>query len=98
MAKFGIGQLGKPTPTHINRTVRIITVVLSVFIAWMNTSDLVGKHSQHIINSLSGLIVGLINGLSPLFGVDIQSDGEVPVSAVSAMNTPPLPYNKIDTP
>ncbi len=98
---FGIKQLQNPTPTHINRGVRIITVIIATFIAWMNTSVLIDKPAQEVINSVAGLILGLINGLSPLFGVDIQSGEEVPVSAVSSMDSPPLPYTPpktIETP
>ncbi len=85
---FGIKQIRKPTPTSINRAVRIVTVIISVFISWMNTSTLIGKHSQDIINSISALIVGLINGLSPLFGVEVQPNEKVSVNDVSAMDAP----------
>lgn len=88
--KFGFAHIDKPTPAALNRNVRIITVVLGIFLAWMNTNDIIPESAQHIINSIGGLVLGLINGLSPLFGIEVPKAKEIPVKDVTAMETKPL--------
>lgn len=86
--KFGFTHLNRPTPAGLNRTVRVITVVLGIFLAWMNTDNLIPETAQHIINSLGGLVLGIINGIAPLFGIEIAPNEEVPAKDVTAMETP----------
>ncbi len=89
--KFGFSHLSKPTPAGITRTVRIVTVVLGIFLAWMNTDTLIPEHYQHAINSLGGLVLGIINGVAPLFSIDISSTTAVPAGQVTSMETPKTP-------
>ena len=82
---FGVGQINKPTPAHINRAVRVFTITAGIFLAWMSTSNLIGPHTKDIINQILGLMLLLTNSLAPLFGV--QLTGEVPASEVTAIET-----------
>ncbi len=86
--KFGFTHLNKPTPAGITRSVRVITVILGIFLAWMNTDNLIPETAQHVINSLGGLILGIINGVAPLFSIDIASTATVPAGQVTSMETP----------
>jgi len=83
--KFGFTHLSKPTPAGLTRAVRIITVIVGVFLAWMNTDNLIGEAAQHVINSLGGLILGIINGVAPMFGIEIAPTESVPASSVQSM-------------
>lgn len=84
--KFGARQISKPTPANINLYVRIFTVTASAFIGWMQTSNLIGPHSQNAISSILGLCITLANLIAPLFGVEIQSS-VVPADKVTAIET-----------
>lgn len=84
---FGINQIHKPTPAHINRAVRVFTVSAAIFLAWMSTSSLIGPNSKDIINQLLGLALGLTNGLAPMFGV--QLTGNIPVDEVKSVEVSP---------
>lgn len=83
---FGFNHISLPTPAVVTTTVRIITVFIAIFLSWMNTNDLIGEHTQSIISAVSGLIIGLINGLAPLFGINVTS-AQVPVEDVQSMKT-----------
>ena len=37
--KFGMLQVGKPTPAGINKSVTIVSIVLGVFLLWMNSDQ-----------------------------------------------------------
>lgn len=84
--KFGTGQVNNPTPAGINLWVRVFTVVAGIFIGWMQTTNLIGPITQGIISSILGLLLAIVNGLAPLFGVDITSR-TVPTDKVTAVET-----------
>lgn len=84
--KFGTGQISNPTPANINLWVRVFTVAAGVFMGWMATTNLMGPNTKDIINSILGLLIGLVNGLAPLFGVDITTKS-VPTDKVTAIET-----------
>ena len=84
--KFGTSQVVNPTPSNINLWVRVFTVAAGVFMGWMATADLIGPRTEDVINSILGLLIGLVNGLAPLFGVDISSR-TVPRDKVTAIDT-----------
>lgn len=83
--KFGTAQISKPTPANINLAVRIFTVTASIFMAWMATANIVGPHTKDILNQILGLLLGLANGLAPLFGVQVT--GNIPAKDVTAVET-----------
>jgi hypothetical protein len=83
--KFGLPQVGNPTPSKINLWVRVYTVIASTFLVWMITSPLIGPHTQNTISSLIGLSLALVNGLAPLFGVQVNDNQNVKASDVTAM-------------
>jgi len=85
--KFGTSQVSNPTPSNINLWVRVYTVVAGVFLGWMVTSPLIGPHTQNTISSILGLSLALVNGIAPLFGIDISGGGgkKVDVDKVTAM-------------
>lgn len=82
--KFGTSQLKNPTPSTVNLWVRVFTVTAGIFLLWMPPSGIVGQHMQDVINSLLGLMLALVNGLAPLFGVPIS--GKVPAEDVTAID------------
>lgn len=83
---FGTSQVKNPTPSSINLWVRVFTVAAGVFMGWMATASLMGPNTKDILNSILGLLIGLINGIAPLFGVDISSR-TVPTDKVTAIDT-----------
>lgn len=86
--KFGTGQLSNPTPSKINLWVRVFTVAAGVFMGWMATSNQMGPNTKDLLNSILGLFLALVNGIAPLFGVDITSRS-VPTDQVTAIDTKP---------
>ena len=85
---FGVPSINKPTPAGINKWVRVATVVIGIFLGWMNTNNLIPETSQDVINSLGGLVLAIINGVAPLFGIDISSTEQVPIEEVKSMDNP----------
>lgn len=84
--KFGFSQWKMPTPAIVNLWVRIFTVCAGAFIGWMQTSNMIGPHSQNAISSLLGLGVTIANSLAPLFGVQVTSD-TIKTDQVTAMES-----------
>lgn len=84
--KFGKGQLRNPTPASVNLWVRIFTVTAAAFTGWMQTSNLIGPHSQNAISSLLGLGITLANIIGPFFGVE-TGGAPVPADQVTAMES-----------
>lgn len=82
--KFGFKQIINPTPAAINRAVRAATVVIATFMAWMATASVMGPHIKDILTQILGLILALINGLAPLFGVPLEGN-PVPAADVAAV-------------
>ncbi len=85
---FGIPSINKPTPASLNRWVRTLTVVIGIFLAWMNTNTLISDHLQSVFNSIGGLLLALINGLAPLWGINVSAETDVPVTDIKSMETP----------
>lgn len=85
---FGTSSINKPTPSGLNTGVRAATIVIGIFLAWMNTNNLIPEATQNVLNSIGGLILALINGLAPLFGINVSEDAKVPVSEVKSMDNP----------
>lgn len=85
---FGTGSIGKPTPSGINLWVRVATITIGIFLLWMPSapSGWFSSATQDGITSLLGLITLMINGLAPLFGIDVPTSGKVPAEEVSAMD------------
>lgn len=83
--KFGTDQIGNPTPANLNLWVRVFTVTVSVFLAWISTANIVGPHTKDVLTQILGLALALANGLAPLFGVEIV--GKVPAKDVAAIET-----------
>jgi hypothetical protein len=86
--KFGTGQVNNPTPSGINKWVRVFTVVAGAFIAWMATTNLMGPITKTEVAGIVGLAMGIVNGLAPLFGVDVPTNS-VPTDRVTAIDTKP---------
>lgn len=87
---FGTKQIKNPTPSNINLWVRVFTVAAAIFMAWMATASVIGPNSKDVINQILGLLLGLTNGLAPLFGIELSNDSskKVEVENVSAMDDP----------
>ncbi len=88
--KFGVSQASNPTPSNINLWVRVFTVSAAIFMAWMATANVMGPNTKDILNQILGLLLGLTNGLAPLFGIELSNEQQkrVPVQDVTAMDTP----------
>ena len=88
--KFGTSQVGNPTPSKVNLWVRVFTVAAAIFMAWMATASVIGPNSKDVINQILGLLLGLTNGLAPLFGIELSGNGrsKVEVENVTAMEEP----------
>lgn len=84
--KFGREQLQNPTPAGINLTVRIFTITAGIFLGWMQTNNIIETHAQSLISSILGLLLALVNGIAPLFGVE-TSQQSIPKDNVTAMTT-----------
>lgn len=84
--KFGTDQVSNPTPSKINLWVRVFTVAAGVFMGWMATASLMGPNTKDILNSILGLLIGLVNGIAPLFGIEINTR-TVPSDKVTAIDT-----------
>lgn len=82
--KFGPKQILNPTPANLNRVVRLLTVSGSIFLAWISTASIMGPHTKDVITQVLGLVLGLTNGLTPLFGVEIK--GKVDAEQVTAID------------
>lgn len=89
MAPFGFKQISNPTPAFINRWVRVLTVVIGTFLLWMPSAPagLFSQGLQDALVSIGGFVMALINGLAPLFGVEISSS-VVPTEKVTSIDTP----------
>ena len=86
--KFGMLQIGKPTPAGINKSVTIVSIVLGVFLLWMNSDqNLIPDGAAHVLNSLGGLAISLINALKPFFGVQVSDNASIPAVDVDVMNS-----------
>lgn len=85
--KFGTSQLKNPTPSKVNLIVRIFNVVSGIFLGWMMTTPngMIGTKSQAYISSILGLLIALVNGLAPLFGIELDRK-TVPADQVTAMD------------
>ncbi len=85
---FGVPSISKPTPAGINLWVRVITITIGVFLAWMLTNNIIPEHAQDVIGAVLGGLLTLINSLAPLFGIDISSTEQVPIEEVKSMDNP----------
>lgn len=85
--KFGTSQIKNPTPSRINLLVRIFNVVAGIFMGWMMTTPngMIGLKTQGYISSILGLLIALVNGLAPLFGIELDRK-TVPADQVTAMD------------
>jgi hypothetical protein len=85
--KFGTSQINNPTPSRINLIVRIFNVISGVFMGWMMTTPngMIGTKTQAYISSILGLAIALVNGLAPLFGIELDRK-TVPADQVTAMD------------
>lgn len=86
--KFGTGQLNNPTPSWINLSVRVFTVVAGIFLGWVQADNTFGipEQTRAIICSILGLLLAIVNGIAPLFGVN-TTQASIPVKEVTAMTT-----------
>lgn len=87
--KFGTSQIKNPTPSRINMLVRVFNVVSGVFMGWMMTvpNGMIGNKTQGYVSSILGLSIALVNGVAPLFGIELDRK-TVPSEQVTAMSEP----------
>lgn len=85
---FGTSSIGKPTPSGINLWVRVITITIGVFLAWMLTNNIIPENAQDVIGAVLGGVLTLINALAPLFGIDISPSQSVEAKGVTSMDNP----------
>lgn len=81
---FNGKQLKNPTPASISNAVAVSSVILGIVIGWLGTQNFIPVHTSTIFQSIGGLILAILNGIKPFFGV--QPAGEnVPIEKVTAM-------------
>jgi hypothetical protein len=85
--KFGTKQIKNPTPANVERGVKAFNVAASLFIAWMPTNNIVPHNVQDVMTPILGLLIGMVNGLAPLFGIETGTK-TVRTDEVTAMETP----------
>lgn len=85
--KFGTSQISNPTPSKVNLIVRIFNVVAGIFLGWMMTTPngMIGTTTQAYVSSILGLVIALVNGIAPLFGIELDRK-TVPADQVTAMD------------
>ncbi len=91
MANVSFGtaaSIKAPTPSGINLWVRVITITIGVFLAWMLTNDIIPADIQKNIGAVLGGVLTLINSLAPLFGIDVNPASKVDADKVTAMENP----------
>jgi len=81
-------SIKSPTPSGINLWVRVITISIGVFLAWMLTNDIIPAETQKTVGAILGGILTLINSLAPLFGIEISPTQIVEAKEVTAMDNP----------
>lgn len=86
--KFGMSQTSNPTPSKVNLYVRAFTIAASVFMGWMATVNFIGDKTEELLYGVLGLLVGLVNALAPLFGIQINPNTEVKAEDITAMDEP----------
>jgi hypothetical protein len=65
----------------------VFNVAASLFIAWMPTNNIIGHQAQDIMTPILGLLIGMVNGIAPLFGIETTSK-VVKMDDVTSMETP----------
>lgn len=70
---FGLGQIGNPTPQAVVLTVRIVSIVFGVLIAWVSQTHLISDGNKGEINLALGSLISLAHLVAPLFGVEIDA-------------------------
>lgn len=86
---FGLDQRKNPTPSGLNFWVRVFTVSAGVILVWMPTATFIPHKVEEVVGSILGVLVALANALAPFFGLDDLGKGKVPISQVTAMDSPP---------
>lgn len=85
--KFSTTQLSNPTPAGLNRAVRVFTVVAGIFMGWMATNNIIPSVIQGYISSILGLVIGIINGIAPFFGIEVSGKTVLSKDVTSMENT-----------
>lgn len=85
--KFNAKQLKNPTPSNISNIVAVSSVILGIVIGWLGTQNFIGVHTSTMLQSIGGLILAILNGVKPFFGVQPTGD-VVPTENVTAMDVP----------
>lgn len=83
--KFGAAQLKNPTPANWSNVINVSTVILGALITYLGTRPNpfpVGMASN--IQSISGLLLTIGNGLKPFLGVE-TTQKNVPIDDVASM-------------
>lgn len=83
---FGINQASNPTPAHINRAVRIISVLSGVFLTATQSAEFIPNNIQTYITWTLGLAVAISNALAPFFGVEVDAP-MIPADQVKSIET-----------
>lgn len=81
---FGKNQINNPTPQWVILTVRVLSIVLGIIVAWVAQTHLISEGSKGEINLALGSLITFAHLLAPLFGVEIDS-ATVPTNDVTAV-------------
>lgn len=83
--KFNINQWKKPTPRGIERTVKIITVLVAVFGMWLSHTGLLSVDVKEELAFDAGLITTALHLIAPFFGIDIDDSKKIPAKDIDVM-------------
>ena len=90
---FGTKQLKNPTPSKVGNFIQVFTVVAACVLAWIGTASFIPAAPSSVIQSILGLLIGIMNGIKPFFGVKTE-DKTVDIENVSSMDSETITEKK----
>lgn len=84
--KFGRTSLGKPIPANIAFWCRVISAIGGFMLIAIKTAPFIGPEGEAIFEWIIGAIVGILNVITPFFGVDVTTE-TVPAEKVASIET-----------
>lgn len=74
VVKFGLGQVGKTTPTWAKQLFRIVLYVATAVVITTQIITEIPEEIKVIVSKYAIEAVALVHAFSKLFGVDIKED------------------------
>lgn len=84
--KFGIGQISNPTPSWVNISLKVFSIVTGAIGGWLLGTTVITPTAKAELLGILTTVNGLLHGIAPLFGVDIDAK-TVNIDKVTAVDT-----------